>query len=203
MSVSKRDLILAAFISEIDGLLIMYLFNTFFADSQFNFFVNQLWWLAPILGILGIIIADYLKRFFVSFWQLAKFLLIGSLNVLLDLSIVNFYQVLFSPAIVNAWYPLVISFSFCVGTTNSYFWNKFWTFEKRDSVSVAKEVASFYLVAFIGYFLKVVISSYLAKGINPLFGMELASWNVTADFLGSLVVFAWNFLGYKFIVFKK
>ncbi|MBZ1356258.1 MAG: GtrA family protein [Candidatus Nealsonbacteria bacterium] len=54
--------------------------------------------------------------------------LIGTLNIFIDLGVLNFLIALTSIT-VSLYYTLFKSISLLVAATNSYFWNKHWTFK--------------------------------------------------------------------------
>jgi hypothetical protein len=54
----------------------------------------------------------------------------------------------------------------------------------------------------IGFAIDVVIATKVVAG-GPMAGLSGKSWGIVGGIAGALVVFIWNFIGYKFIVFKK
>lgn len=200
----KRDLVMAAFISEIDALLIMWLCSVLNACGSFDWLVSILWLIGPLMGLLGIYIADWLGSFSESLWQASKTILVGSLNILIETSLITIAQkILWTPDFVKEHYPVVISIIFLIAATNSYFWNKFWSFEKRDTEDKIKEAGKFYTITITGYILSVLISSTIAQRVTPMFGCTTAGWNLAANVIAAVIVFVYHFMGYKFIVFKK
>ena len=91
---------------------------------------------------------------------------------------------------------------FTCAIVNSYLWNKFWTFEDLDMAQAGKQFVRFIIVASIGLLINVVIATIVVNFIN----VESISSRVWANVgaLSSLTaVVLWDFLGYKFIVFRK
>ena len=199
----RRDLVIAAIISEIDALLIIWLYSNFNLHTSFDWFISILWLTAPLIGLLGIYIADWLRKTSESLWQMCKTILVGSLNILIESTLIAVAQNILTPVTVREWYPFVVSVVFIVAATNSYFWNKFWSFEKRDTESKVKEASTFYAVTIAGYLLSVLISSTIAQTVTPMFGLDVAGWNIFANAVAAIFVFIFHFAGYKFIVFKK
>ena len=93
--------------------------------------------------------------------------------------------------------------SFLVATVNSYLWNKHWTFEKKEKAFVPKEYIKFLVIVTIGLLINVIIASLLVNIFSPPFGIEKKFWANLGAFLAIFVSAGWNFLGAKFIVFKK
>jgi len=63
--------------------------------------------------------------------QIIKFIQVGSLNTFVDWGTLNVFLMV---ATVSSGflYPLCKAASFVVAATNSYFWNKYWTFRKEE-----------------------------------------------------------------------
>jgi putative flippase GtrA len=106
--------------------------------------------------------------------------------------------------ITSGWYFSFFKIiSFSCAAVNSYFWNKFWTFKKKETKVGTKEFSQFYLITGISLLLNVGIASLIVNSIGPQFGLTEKIWANIGAFIGVLGAFIWNFLGYKFIVFKK
>lgn len=160
--------------------------------------------IAPILSVIGMVVALFLRKKFPILFQGTKFLLVGGLNTFIDLGVLNLLIFVFGTA-TGILFSLFKGISFLVAVLNSYVWNKHWTFSSKDEGvgETGKEFVQFFLVSIGGLFVNVGTASFVVNVIGPQFGFSLALWAnigaITAAF-GSL---AWNFLGYKLIVFKK
>jgi len=99
-----------------------------------NLPVNKVAWsvliVFPLLFLLGLFVAFFLGKFLEVFYQLAKFVEVGVLNTLVDLGILSLLMAVTGIA-GGIWYPVFKGASFLTATTNSYFWNKIWTFQKE------------------------------------------------------------------------
>ncbi|MDO8264892.1 MAG: GtrA family protein [Candidatus Parcubacteria bacterium] len=156
----------------------------------------------PILSVAGIWIADLLGKKIPVLFQAAKFLLVGVLNTLIDLGVLNILIGITGIA-AGAFFPVFKGASFIVASLNSYFWNKFWTFKKVEENANPKEFTKFFLTVFIGLILNVVISSVIVNVIGVRFGVSEKVWANFGALIATLIAFAWNFFGSKFLVFKK
>ena len=96
----------------------------------------------------------------------------------------------------------MISASFAF--TNSYFWNKNWTFHSGVGGGKAGiEFVKFFVVGIIGLALNSLIAGFVVNVIGAPAGVSLKIWaNVGAIAAISIALF-WNFLGMKYLVFKK
>ena len=78
--------------------------------------------------------------------------------------------------------------------------NKSWVFNHREKTS-AKEPIAFFVVSSMGFFINVLISfavfNIFARYLSPFIAANAGA------LIGTFVVFAWNFIGYRFFVFKK
>lgn len=157
----------------------------------------------PILSVLGVIIASFLGRKILALFQLAKFVLVGILNTFIYLGALNLLMAVFGISKESWFYSGFIAVSFCCSVVNSYFWNKFWTYEQKETVVSGGEFGKFFLITGIGFILNVSIASFVFRIIGPQFGLSVKIWANIGAIIATVCVFMWNFLGYKFLVFKK
>lgn len=154
----------------------------------------------PILAIIGIWISYLIGKKFLFFYQLAKFLLIGAFFAIFDLILFNLLLEFFGISKEEAIkYAIFVATSFIIVTTIKYFADKYWAFEKPEIKEVGIEFSKFFIITLISGGIQVGISSLLFP-ILPL--SEFVAANL-GKISGIIVASAWNFLGYKFIVFKK
>jgi len=100
-------------------------------------------------------------------------------------------------------YTIYKAISFIIANINSYYWNKSWTFARSLAQKTKAEFLQFFAVSLVGFLLNVGIASYVFKAIDPVTNMNVDQWGLVGAAIGSIVGLAWNFLGYKFIVFKE
>ena len=161
----------------------------------------------------GLVIAHYISKKIAIVWQLAKFVIIGVMNTLVDLGILTllifvfraFFQIDSSLVVlagVSA-YSFYKATSFILANINSYYWNKYWTFSQNSEKKAGTEFLQFFTVSLIGFLLNVFMASYVFRAINPFAGLNPDQWALIGALAGSIAGLAWNFIGYKFIVFKK
>ena len=155
----------------------------------------------PLLFLVGMFVVAWLNRFVGFLFQLAKYAQIGVLNTLVDFGILNL--LIWTTNTTSGWKLGVFNIiSFSVAVVNSYFWNKFWTFESKAGAQ-GKEFVSFVTVSFIGVLINTAIV-YLGAGLaNSIPDVSAGGWINLVKILATVVSLVWNFLGYKFFVFKK
>lgn len=152
------------------------------------------------LGIVGYLVAEVLSKWVSVFRQLGRFAVIGVLNTVLDFAILN---LLINTTGFNSGsgFVLIKAISFIVAVTNSYYWNKYWTFEFKQKVE--KEFVQFFLVSIVGLGLNLGAAALVVNVIGPVGEIDLTAWANLGALAGTFAGLAWNFVGYKFIVFKK
>ncbi len=156
----------------------------------------------PALALVGLWIVDKTREKLLVLYQAGKNILVGILNTLVDLTVLNFLLALFSVT-SGVLFSLFKAISFCVATFHSYVWNKYWTFEKTETSVETKEVSGFYLVAIGGLVINVALSSFLVNIVGPQFGIPSQLWANLSVIFATVGNFVWNFTGYKLIIFKK
>jgi len=121
--------------------------------------------------------------------QFGKFLVVGALGTALDYS-----AYLSLTRFLGVWYLLASVAGFACGLTNNFFWNKYWTFERREAGLGREQFVKFFIVSIAG----------LAWG-NGLF-FALVEWghlhDVAARIIMTLAVTLWNFSVNKLWTFR-
>ncbi len=217
MDINKKDIIATVAIAEIDAVLILIILRNLGIDTPLIisektgidpslllslFFAFFLLTILPTLAICGICVASFLGKKILSIFQFAKYFLAGTLNTFIDLGVLSLLMAIFGVS-AGLHYSIFKAISFTFAVVNSYFWNKLWTFEKKETKVSSKEFSQFYLVTGVGFLMNVGIASLVVNVVNPQFGMSKELWAMTGGIVAAVSVCAWNFLGYKLIVFKK
>lgn len=159
-------------------------------------------WVLPIISLFCLWLACLIGKKLLFVFQAAKFFLTGAFATVVDIKIFQFVAWLLSLAITaNPLIPKAISF--LAATFAKYWGNKYWAFEKNEKEGLNKEIAQFFIVTLAGLALDLGSFYYLINIMGPQFGMPFKVWQELSIILAALVAALWNFLGYKFIVFKK
>ncbi|MBL7156507.1 MAG: GtrA family protein [Candidatus Pacebacteria bacterium] len=156
----------------------------------------------PILSLAGVYIASILGEKSKTLFQFAKSGLSGVLNTFIDLGVLNLLMWGFNIA-SGMPFSIFKSISFGVATVNSYFWAKYWVFEKTETKPSIKEFFQFSSVAVGGFLIHIIISGLIVNIIGPKFGIEEKLWANIGAIVAICIGFSWTFFGYKMIVFKK
>jgi len=153
-----------------------------------------------LLTVVGFFILDFASRWFGILRQITKFIIVGGLNTFLDFAVLNFLISL-SGIAAGAGFSLFKGISFLVAVTNSYFWNKYWTFESTTKKEL--EFVQFVVVSAVGLFINVGVASFIVNNIGPPSAVSPALWANIGALVAVAASLIWNFLGYKFIVFRR
>ncbi len=126
--------------------------------------------------------------------RFAKFSVVGITNTIIDLALFN----------VLLWLGFNIyaatSMAFVVAVTNSYFFNRHWTFSDRKSKNATKQYFQFISVAAVGLALNnfiVWLCLHLFHITNPFIKANL----IRIAAIGVIVF--WNYGASRFLVFKN
>jgi putative flippase GtrA len=154
-----------------------------------------------LLAPLALFILSLLGRMLPVLYQFGKFAAVGTLNTFVDIGVLNLEILAFgTPA---AWpYRIMKTVSFLAGTTNSFLWNKFWTFDSREPAN-ASQTVKFYSVAVVGFILNVGLASYVFTSVARPTSISPNLWANIGALAGVAAAFLWDFIGYKYLVFKK
>jgi putative flippase GtrA len=194
----KINLVLAAIIGFFDGIFFFFILKNAEVKIPYS-------WAIPIalalLCSVGMRVASWMGEKLAILLQAAKFFLVGTLNTFIDLGVLNIF-ILISGIATGLFYSVFKSFSFLIATINSYFWNKYWTFEKREKPT-SGEFFKFLVITFIGFLINVGVASFVVNGVGPKFGITEKLWASIGAIVAAFFAFAWNFLSSKFIVFKQ
>jgi putative flippase GtrA len=155
----------------------------------------------PIIFLVGFLVGQLLAKISGVFSQIIKFLEIGVLNTFIDTGVLNLLINITGITSGVALAPLN-TVSFLCGATNSYFWNRFWTFKEPGKAS-SKNFFQFLIVSGIGWGINTTILVLGTTYLNPVFNLSAGAWANLIKFGSILISMVWNFVGYKFIVFKK
>lgn len=133
--------------------------------------------------------------------QILKFLVTGVLNTFIDFFVLNL--LMWATGIYEGTTIFFLNIiSFTIAVTNSYFWNKYWTFQEKSKKGIPAQFAKFLAVSVVGAIINSSIVYAVTTYIEPLFGLEKSLWANVAKVAATAVGLVWNFIGYKFWALK-
>jgi putative flippase GtrA len=160
-----------------------------------------LFFILPIAALIGVYVGYLIGKKIPVVFQFAKYATTGLANTAVDFGILNL--LMWMTGIYSGQTIFLLnSIAFLIAVTHSYIWNKFWTFRSKDK-DVAGQFVQFLAVSLIGILINGAIVYVVTTLVSPMFGLSSAVWANVAKALATLISLIWNFLGYKFVVFKK
>ncbi len=198
---TKKDLKISLLVGIIAGILLL----PILPNLSLNLSLTKRLLGALVLALFtpfGYLVAYWLSRWFPVMVQFVKFGIIGGLNSLIYLGVLN---LLISATKIAAglYYSLFVSMAFIVAVINSYIWNKHWVFKAGGSGGGKGEFIKFFLVNLVGFGINVGAASLIVNVVGVPAGIPEALWaNIGAVSAVFLTLF-WNFIGLKLIVFQK
>ena len=171
--------------------------------GQVVLFVNKfvIFIVIPVLCTAGIYIAHKIGKNWLTVRQFSKYALVGFSNLTIDFGVLNILIYL-TDRDRGIYFTVFKAVSFSFALINSYLWNKFWSFENRDVSRAGRQFITFVTVALGGLLINVVIASYIVNTIH-VDSVSSKIWANIGAIISGFAVIAWNFTGYKFIVFRK
>lgn len=198
----KLDIIITLVVGEIIAWFFYSILKNLDLGLEIKFLAPILAIGLPIVSLFCFWLSWLIGKKILFVFQLAKFLLIGGAATLFDLGVLNL-MIMFSGLSAGLAFSIFKGISFLVATCAKYFGDKFWAFEKMEKSEMGKEFIQFFVVTLIGMAINVGIASFCANTVGPQFGLSAKLWANVAGVIAAFGTFAWNFVGYKFIVFKK
>jgi putative flippase GtrA len=125
--------------------------------------------------------------------QAARFVVVGAINTVVDMG--AFYLLSLIPSMPHEAAKAV---SYVLGICNSFFWNKYWTFNAGRSQQGKREFAVFFAVNLPPLVVNVVVFTVLGIWLDS--GSALT--RMLKAFAAAVVAVAWNFVGSRYIAFR-
>jgi len=186
--------------SGLTGFCVAFIFADFLLASEFYYLAFHLFWLFPLLSIICLWICEIIGKKFKFIHQAAKFFLVGAFSAVVDIKVYQISAALLAFLLANS--IISKSISFLVATAVKYGGNKTWVFEKNGKDGIKKEIVQFAVITLVGMIIDVSVFYCATQYLQPQ-AMSDHIWTEISIIIAALAAAVWNFLGYKFIVFKK
>ncbi len=197
----RADIISSLVIGEAAGLLMLVIGRNITLPSGAARVLPLLPFGFPIFTAVVMAVGSYVGGRIAVAYQFTKFLLVGGLNFLIDLGVLN---LLVAATNVTEGYQVSIfkAVAFLVAVISSFLWNKFWTFRSLSTERAAMQFAEFLVITVIGFFINVGAFSLLNNVAGPQSGIDPKTWVSISAGSAAILGLVWNFLGYKLLVFR-
>lgn len=134
--------------------------------------------------------------------QFSKFVVVGGVNTGIDFLVLN--ALMHVTGITGGSGIFMLNMvSFGVAVVNSYFMNKYWTFQDLRKEGEETKFVQFIAVSLVGAGLNSTIVTVFTTLIAPMFGLSPYLWANVGKLLATGASLVWNFIGYKLFVFKR
>ena len=195
----KGDIIAVLILGEIVAIFLGLILRGF----GFSLFPIWILYIAfPVVAVIANFICYLTSKKIPVIFQFAKYVTVGLANTAVDFGVLNL--IMWTTGVYQGKSVILFNtISFLVAVTNSYIWNKFWTFKAKDKSNIPAQFIQFVIVSIIGVLINTGIVYIGSSLISPMFGFSANVWTNVAKVLATVVSLIWNFAGYKFIVFKK
>lgn len=200
MKLTPRDLVFGAVNGAFVGVLAPYIYTNL--GGKLHIHLLLFVFIMALGAAFGIAIGYALSKIRPFFFQLAKFGLIGVTNSVVDIGIYNSF-IYYSNVSSGSMIIVFKCISVLGAIVNSYIWNKYWSFEKKNADNLKQEFTQFLIISSIGLLLNVGITAFVVNIIGAPTGFSEKAWANVGGLTASVLVLTWNFVGYKFFVFKK
>lgn len=122
--------------------------------------------------------------------QLLRYLISGATVVVTELGVLYVFTDLF-----HLWYEFSLIIAFIVALCTSFTLQKFWTFQDKETSRVHIQASSYALVQLLNLGINAIALYVLVQFAHM--------WYILAQLLISAFIALWNFVIYKFIIFKR
>lgn len=188
------------------GALLGFLVGIFALPTLINLGLRDLRILAvvplalPPIWVFGLFLGKFLSRWLSFLAQFSKFAAVGFLNTTIDFGVLNILSMITG---VTAGFVLggVNIPGFAIAIINSYFFNKFWVF--KGGGGILHDFPKFLGVTLVGLLINSALIILITTYIPPLFAAGESVWLNMAKAAATITSLFWNFLGFKFFVFRS
>ncbi|MEK7631099.1 MAG: GtrA family protein [Patescibacteria group bacterium] len=201
----KKDYLYAAVIGLVTaffGRLLLINNEVTLAYGGFSLPLWSLFIILPIAEFVAYIIASKLFSHILFLKQLGRFGIVGLMNVCVDIGIATTLRRAYEIDPKSAEMLPILVVASAIAIINSYFWQRMWTFAEKAPPS-SKEFIAFVVVTLVGLGLNTVVSVAIIHGVGALDALSADRILTISKIAATAVSLFWNFLGYKFIVFKE
>lgn len=200
--VKKTDIVLSLVIGEAAALLMLGIGRNVALPERVTAFLPSLPYVFPLVTLVVMVAGTLASRLAPFLYQLAKFGLVGGLNFLIDLGVLNLMIAL--TGITHGFFASMFkAAAFLVAVISSFLWNKFWTFGVTSVENAGRQFLQFFIVTFVGFLINVGAFALLNDYIGPRAAIDARTWASVSAAGAAAAGLTWNFLGYRFLVFKK
>lgn len=174
------------------------------SDAQSVYLFLVLWLISmPLASVSGLYMSYRLAVYkWPTIFEIGKYGIVGWMNTFLSAGIFNFFILV--TGIAKGWFADVFfAIAFTITITQSFFWQKFWTFGANHTNKAKIEYIKFFTVTTTTSLLNIFLLHIIINTIGAPEGIDQKIWANIALAILIPVAFFGNFFGYKIFVFKR
>lgn len=162
----------------------------------------------PLGMLAAAFVGARLSKRFPAAGAASKFGIVGILNTAIDLSLLTLLVVVTGVA-RGPFYALFKAASFLAAASNSYMWNRHWSFapvrRRRASRPIleGREFLRFLLLTTVSLGISTGVASALVELYRPAEPTAAVLWATGAAAIASVASAVWNFCAYRYLVFRR
>ena len=203
----KKDFVLAGvigFITAVFATPILYYSNDsswVFSRFGISFPIWYIYIILPFAEYIGYIVASKLFSHILALRQLGRFVITGLMNFCVDAGSGIFLSQLFQIDIKSDGFIPFLVFTSEIAIVNSYLWLRTWTFGEKTKPT-RKEFIAFLMVTLVGLGINITATKIAIHSFGVFNLANSAQLLSVSKVAATAISLFWNFLGYKFFVFK-
>lgn len=132
--------------------------------------------------------------------EITRFAFVGVVNTAVDLAVLNTLIVVSQSGRAGLVYSLFKAISFLAAVLNSYWMNSRWTFRKAAPQNTMMRAGRFLAISVLGLAINVGTASSVVLFVHPV-RLLMRWWPSVAALAGTACGLAFNFAGYRYVVF--
>ncbi|MEK9183696.1 MAG: GtrA family protein [Patescibacteria group bacterium] len=137
-----------------------------------------------------------------TIFEIGKYGIVGWMNTFLSAGIFNFFILV--TGIVKGWLvDIFLVVAFIITVSQSFFWQKFWTFDANHTNKTKIEYVKFFTVTTATSLLNIFLLHIIINTIGAPSGIDSKIWANIAFAVLIPIAFFGNFFGYKIFVFNR
>lgn len=207
---TKKDFWLAILAGEVSAWLSLPILKNLkvfdiLTEREINTISFSVFWIILIpVGAISVLyffylLAKYKNR--VGFYELGKYGIIGVLNTFLNAGIYNFF-IFITDIASGLILDLFFVIAFIITVSNSFIWNKFWTFIEKGVENIKTEAIKFFSISAAVAAVNAGILHIIVNVIGAPMSIDPKIWANVALAFTIITAFLGNFFSYKYIVFS-
>lgn len=203
---SRKDM--AACLAAGAGVSLLLLLLTRIGSPEWTALAGLAFFVLPLALMGAVWLGQRMGNHFAPVASASRFGVVGILNTSIDLCLLTLL-VIATGIGRGPFYALFKAGSFLAAATNSYLWNKHWSFASSCETTVGrgflvpKEFLLFLSLTAVGLGINTTVAAVLVSTFAAADSGTAALWGTGAAAIASAASAVWDFLAYRYLVFQQ